>query len=57
MVGTVLRYSLACMVAGVLVLVNLGYKRPHMPDLIGLGYNYALQVLVVGRYIFDLGGC
>ena len=57
MVGTVLRYSLACMVAGLLVLVDLPQERPHVPDLIRLGYDYALQILVVGRYIFDLGSC
>jgi len=57
MMGTVLRYSLACMVAGLLVLVDLPQERPHVPDLIRLRNDYTLQVRVVGRQFLDLGSC
>ena len=45
------------MVAGLIVRLDLLHKRPHVPDLIRLRNDYALQMLVVGRYIFDLGSC
>ena len=55
--GAVLRYSSARVVAGLIVRLDLLHKRPHVPDLIGLRNDYALQVRVVGRYFFDLGSC
>lgn len=57
MMGTVLRYSLACMFAGLLVLVKLGHERPHMPDLIRLRNDYTFEVRVVGGQFLDLGSC